>query len=72
MKGETFLSTAGESSAKFSILECLKNHPLQVLIFMYSSGESKPNIITTINIEGIYLIFLRKRKLNPNVCHDAR
>ena len=72
MKGETFLSTAEESSAKFSILEYLKNRPLQVLIFIYSSGESKAKIITIINIEEIYLIFLRKRKLNSNVCQDTK
>ena len=54
MKRETFLSTAGESSAKFSILKYLKNHPLQVLIFIYSFGKSKPEIITTINIDETF------------------
>ena len=38
----------------FSIFGYLKNHPLHVLIFIYSFGKSKPEIITTINIDKLF------------------
>ena len=50
MKGETF-KYCRSWSTMFSIFGYLKNHLLQVLIFIYSFGKSKPEIITSINID---------------------